>query len=382
MTNLANLYQQTDRLQESENLYQEAFEIYKRLAQSEPESYGEKLSISKYNLAYAYYKSGQIKKSLPFWVEILDEFGKLANDNPDKYKKNYEDAFKFVKELAPWLVSEADDLKDEKKYEESEAYYKNALDMYRWFAKSDPKTYEPEIAMTLNDLGVLYHNTQRYTESETTYKEALEIKKRITKKGQTEQEASLAYTVNNLAYLYWVIKRYPESIIYYNDALEIARKLVQQDPQQYQPLITKVLYYLSSAYSNVGDHQHSYEIRKEYLTSQKALYESQPDNNRKSYARTMGSQSYQCLFIGHYEEAEQLARESIAIDESQHWLATNLATALLFQGRYNEAEAVYLQYKDELKDSFLGDFKAFEDADVIPEEHHAEVERIKQLLNN
>ena len=236
--------------------------------------------------------------------------------------------------------------------------------------------------MTLNDLGVLYHNAKRYKECETTYKEALEIKRRIVQKGQTEQEKSLAYTANNLAYLYWLIKRYPESINYYNEALEIGRKLMEQNPQQFQPLITNVLYYLSSAYSNAGDHQHSYEIRKEYLASQKALYESQPDNNRKSYARTMGSQSYQCLFIRHYEEAEQLSRESIAIDESQHWLVTNLAAALLFQGRYNEAEAVYLQYKDELKDSFLGDFKAFEEADVIPKDHQAEVKRIKQLLSN
>ena len=474
MSNLANLYQQTDRLKESEKLYhkalemerrllptnpklcepelaltlsnlgslhlnysnryteavpplEEAFEIYKRLAQLEPESYGEKLSISKFNLANVYFKSEKIKESLPFWVDILDEFGKLANDNPNKYKRYYEDVNDFVKDLAPWLVSEAEDLKNEKKYEESEAYYKNALDMYRWFAKSDPKTYEPEIATTLNDLGVLYYQTQRYTECETAYKEALEIKRRITKKGQTEKEGSMAATLNNLGYVYLKTQRYQESETYYLEALDIYRRLIQQAPQQYgtnlsmvlftvgeqmflskdyQKAITyleeamtvtqkftsnnstlqnryeNILYYLSSAYANTGNHQRSYELRKEYLSLRKVRYESQPDAYRSNYASVMGGQSYQCLFIGHYEEAEQLARESIAIDESKHWVFTNLATALLFQGRYNEAEAVYLQYKDELKDSYLDDFKAFEDADVIPKEHQAEVERIKQLLNN
>lgn len=421
MTNLANLYQQTDRLHESENLYQEAFEIYKRLAQSEPESYGEQLSISKFNLAYAYYKSGQIKKSLPFWVEILDEFGILATDNPDKYKKNYEDAFKFVKELAPWLVSEADDLKDEKRYEESEAYYKSALDMYRWFAKSDPKTYEPEIATALNDLGVLYHNAKRYKECETTYKEALEIKRRITQKGQTEQEKSLAATLNNLAYFYKDKKHYAESERYYTECLEILGRLEQDTglsmvlynagelmffTREYQKAITyleeamtitqkyndnnstlqnryeNILYYLSLSYSNIEDHQHSYELRKEYLSLRKIRYESQPDVYRNNYVSAMGGLSYECLFIGHYEEAEQLSRESFAIDESQHWLVTNLAAALLFQGRYNEAEAIYLQYKDELKDNFTDDIYAFRKAEVIPKEHQAEMERIEQLIND
>lgn len=520
MSNLANLYQQTDRLKESEKLYhkalemerrllptnpklcepelaltlsnlgslhlnysnryteavpplEEAFEIYKRLAQLEPESYGEKLSISKFNLANVYFKSEKIKESLPFWVDILDEFGKLANDNPNKYKRYYEDVNDFVKDLAPWLVSEAEDLKNEKKYEESEAYYKNALDMYRWFAKSDPKTYEPEIATTLNDLGVLYYQTQRYTECETAYKEALEIKRRITKKGQTEKEGSMAATLNNLGYVYLKTQRYQESETYYLEALEIYRRLAQQDlleygprlaitlnnfalvcknnqrpteqentyleeleilrrlaqqtPQRYekdlsmvlynvgelmflkkdyQKAITyleeamtitqkytgsndtlqnryeNILYYLSSAHANIGNHQRCYELRKEYLSLRKVRYENQPDTYRSNYASVMGGQSYQCLFIGRYEEAEQLARESIAIDESKHWLITNLATALLFQGRYNEAEAIYLQYKDELKDSYLDDFKAFEDAGAIPKEHQADVERIKQLINN
>lgn len=421
LSDLANLYHYMQRFEESVQLYKEAFEIYQRLAQSDPKAFGEKLSISKFNLAQAYYKSGKIKESLTFWVEILDEFGILANDNPEKYKKNYEDALIFIKDLAPWLVDEAEDLKNEKKYEESEAYYKNALDMYRWFAKSDPQTYEPEIAMTLNDLGVLYQNAKRYKECETAYKEALEIKRRIAKKGQTEQEKSLAATLNNLAYFYKDKKRYAESERYYTECLEILGRLEQDTglsmvlynagelmffTREYQKAITyleeamtitqkyndnnstlqnryeNILYYLSLSYSNIEDHQHSYELRKEYLSLRKIRYESQPDVYRNNYVSAMGGLSYECLFIGHYEEAEQLSRESFAIDESQHWLVTNLAAALLFQGRYNEAEAIYLQYKDELKDNFTDDIYAFRKAEVIPKEHQAEMERIEQLLSN
>jgi hypothetical protein len=45
-----------------------------------------------------------------------------------------------------------------------------------------------------------------------------------------------------------------------------------------------------------------------------------------------------------------------------------------------EAEKIYRQYKDELKDSFLDDFKQFAEAGVIPKERDADVERIKKML--
>ena len=70
----------------------------------------------------------------------------------------------------------------------------------------------------------------------------------------------------------------------------------------------------------------------------------------------------------------------MAVDSTQHWIATNLAAALLFQGKYAEAEKIYRQYKDELKDSFLDDFKQFAEAGVIPKEREADVERIKKML--
>ena len=58
-----------------------------------------------------------------------------------------------------------------------------------------------------------------------------------------------------------------------------------------------------------------------------------------------------------YAEAEQYAHEGLAVDSTQHFIYTNLAAALLFQGKYAEAEAIYQQYKDEMKNSFLDDIR-------------------------
>ena len=60
---------------------------------------------------------------------------------------------------------------------------------------------------------------------------------------------------------------------------------------------------------------------------------------------------------------------------------TNLASSLLMQGKYEEAEKIYRQYKIELKDGFLSDFAEFERLGIIPEEREKDVERIKAMLN-
>ena len=82
-----------------------------------------------------------------------------------------------------------------------------------------------------------------------------------------------------------------------------------------------------------------------------------------------------------YAESEHLAREGLAVDSTQHFIYSNLAAALLFQGKYAEAEKIYREYKSELKDSFLDDFRQFAEAGVIPKEREADVERIKRMLN-
>ncbi len=79
-------------------------------------------------------------------------------------------------------------------------------------------------------------------------------------------------------------------------------------------------------------------------------------------------------------EAEHDAREGLKLDSTQQWIATPLAPALLFRGKYDEAEKIYRQYKNEEKDIFLEDLKKFAEAGVIPKEYEADVEKIKKML--
>src|SRR5438270_8030402 len=55
---------------------------------------------------------------------------------------------------------------------EAEAAYQEALATYRALAQANPEAYLPNVAMTLNNLAVLYSETQRMKEAEEFCSEA------------------------------------------------------------------------------------------------------------------------------------------------------------------------------------------------------------------
>ena len=161
LVSLGSLYYEAKDYAKCEPMYQEGYQIVQRLAQKEPLVYNSKLAITKTNLANLYYNTGKIPESVTLWVEAYELFQQLALKGPLPYKDELELIKDHLEELAPWLESEASDFKDKGKYKESETYYQKALDIYRLLAKENPTQYDPEIAGTLNSLGILYATSSR-----------------------------------------------------------------------------------------------------------------------------------------------------------------------------------------------------------------------------
>ena len=88
--------------------------------------------------------------------------------------------------------------------------YKEALEIRRRLAHSNPQAYEPDVAATLNNLARLYYTTQRFTECEVMYKEALEIRRHLAQSNPHAYEPDVADVLNNLATLYYMIQRFTE----------------------------------------------------------------------------------------------------------------------------------------------------------------------------
>ena len=77
--NLALLYSDTQRFEESENMYKAAIEIYERLTKENPNTYEPKLATAYNNLANLYSTTQRFKESEEMQkaaIEIQERFAK------------------------------------------------------------------------------------------------------------------------------------------------------------------------------------------------------------------------------------------------------------------------------------------------------------------
>ena len=350
--------------------YDKALKIFRRQVQENPQAYEPDLASTLNNLAALYSNIQRFDESEAMYKEALEIRRRLAKSNPQAYEPY----------VATTLNNLANLYKATQRFSESEAMYKEALEIYRRIAKSNPQAYEPDLASTFNNLAALYSNIQRFDESEVMYKEALEIRRRLAKSNPQAYEPDMAMTIYNCGLLNLKQKEYAEAIPMFEKALDIYRRLAEKNLAQQQWYVGS-LYFLSTLYPTVGNNTSAYFINQEFLPYLLKRYEEDKDALRHVYARTLGGQSFYALFMNKFVDAEKYAREGLGVDSTQHFIYTNLAAALLFQGKYAEAEAIYQQYKDEMKNSFLDDIRRFAEAEIIPKRYEADVEKIKKMLN-
>lgn len=305
--------------------YRENLDICQRLAAISPYAYEPDLAGTQNNLGVLYNNTQRYKESEKMYLSALKICQRLTAANPQVYEPDLAMAQSNLGTL----------YKDTRRYEDSEKLCLSAMEIRRRLAAANPQVYEPDLAMTQYNLGCLYSDTQRYEDSEKMYLSAMEIRRRLAVANPQVYEPDLADTQYNLGCLYYNIQRYEDSEEMYLSALEVYQRLTAVNPQVYEP-------YLVRACNNL---------------------------------------SFLFLAQGNFEEAERYAREGSKYDFTHHAIYTNLAASLLLQGRYAEAEEIYLRYKEELKEDFLSDFEDFYRRGIIPPEREDDVERIKKLLS-
>lgn len=316
------LYQQIGDSISSKSYYLRAYDIYKKLSVEPPKGYGYEPNTADLlnQFAISFKGIGWNDECIQLCEMSIDIYKKLNNR---RYDSNIADNYEL---LASVFLGNDN--------EKTICCLKKALDIRRRLAEINPQTYEPDMTMTIANLAAQYFQIQNYKEAEPMLKEALELYRGLAKSKPQEYDIYVVITLNYIAEVYLCTNRPKESVVIHKEALEFCRNRAQSNPQTYNPHM----------------------------------------------AISLGCLSFNYIFMKQFVEAEQYACEGLAVDSTQHWIASNLAAALLFQGKTAEAEKLYRQYKDELKDGFLDDFKRFAEAGVIPKEREADVERIKRIL--
>ena len=413
--NLAILYSTTQRFKESEKMHKEAIQICERLAKENPMVYELDLATSYSNLGTLYSGTQRFKESEDMFKAAIQIYERLAKENPKVYESD----------LAKSYNNLANIYSGTQRFKESEEMHKAAIQIRERLAKENPNGYESDLAGSYNNLALLYSGTQRLKESEEMHKEAIQICERLAKENPKAYEAALAKSYNNLANLYRDTQKFKESEDIYKVAIQIYERLYNNNPQEYQGLLALNYYFLGTLMTEnnkqddaIEAFEHSVKLSKElikednfkqiYLFSLsyivtlhqqvgniitaytyneelspflKNLYEEDSEKWKSSYCGYLVQQSYLANLLGKFKDGERYSLEALKIDPNYHLAYTNLAASLLLQGRLEEAEKLFREYKTELKDEFLNDLAKFESLRVIPEKRKADVERIKAILS-
>ena len=258
------------RMHEAVQLYVEALQIYRQLAESNPDAYMPRVAMTLNNLAALQRALGRYVEGEKNYVEALRIRRQLAESNPDAY----------MPRVAMTLNNLANLQSDLGRYVEAEKNYVEALRIRRQLAESNPDAYMPDVALTLNNLANLQSDLGRYVEGEKNYVEALQIYRQLAESNPDAYMPRVAMTLNNLATLQSDLGRYVEAEENYVEALRIRRQLAKSNPDAYMPRVAMTLWNLACLKSK----QKKYEEEKEIWIEALKVHEWLEQHCERSYA--------------------------------------------------------------------------------------------------
>ena len=87
---------------------------------------------------------------------------------------------------------------DEHRFAEARQAYEEALATYRELAQANPAVYRPDVATTLDNLGVLHAKEHRFAEARQAFEEALAIRRELAQANPAAYRPDVAMTLYNL----------------------------------------------------------------------------------------------------------------------------------------------------------------------------------------
>ena len=192
-------------------------------------------------------------------------------------------------------------------------YYEKALHFARWQASDKEPEHLALLAITLNNLALLYQNKGK-NNVEAMHQEAATLFKQLVDAGDTNYEPYLASTFNNLGIYYSGIKgEETKGEKYYKMALDLYKKC-SQDDVTLSATAGSIMNNLANLYNEMADFKESENLYKESLQLFRQLNESSPNLYDREIASSLNGLS---TLYQHYDEndddVESLTRESLSI---------------------------------------------------------------------
>jgi len=139
-------------------------------------------------------------------------------------------------------------------YDKSLEYHQKALE--NWKAVD----HQLGIATSLNNIGIIYRNLKNYTKALEYYKQSLEIKEKMGNKYR------ITTTLNNIAETYLLMKEYNKAYPYFIRSIKLAREISSGD------LLKYAYHKFSDYYRETGNYKLALDYYTKYTTLNDSIY--------------------------------------------------------------------------------------------------------------
>ncbi|HKI36446.1 MAG TPA: CHAT domain-containing tetratricopeptide repeat protein [Gemmataceae bacterium] len=237
------------------------------------------VAFCKVNLAGGLQELRQLEAARASFEEALATRRELARQRPDVYQPD-------VAMTLNNLGSVQDALND---LEAARASYQEALAIRRELARQRPDVYRPDVAMTLNNLGTVQRDLNDLEAARASVEEALAGYRELARQWPDVYRPLVAITLNNLGNVQSDLNDLEAARASHQEALAIRRKLARQRPDVYRPLVATTLNNLGNAQRALNDLEAAYASHHEALAIRRELARQRPDVYRPLVATTLNN---------------------------------------------------------------------------------------------
>ncbi len=223
--NLGLMLSELGRREEALKATQEAVELYRALAQSNPDAFQPDLAMSLNNLGLGLSELGNREEALKATQEAVELRRALAQSNPDA----------FQPDLAMSLNNLGAMLSELGRREEALKATQEAVELYRALAQSNPDAFQPDLAGSLNNLGARLSELGRREKALKAMQEAVELYRALAQSNPDAFQPDLAMSLNNLGLGLSELGNREEALKATQEAVELRRALAQRHADAFQP---------------------------------------------------------------------------------------------------------------------------------------------------
>jgi CHAT domain-containing protein len=312
---LGDSYLELDDYKSSEQYYLNSINTFKKIDESENDSYTSTL----HNLASLYSRLSYNSKAIDITLEALPIFEKIRGTNNLDYC--------YI------LINLADNYLENNQYEVADSYYKKTISILKELVGEN----HPDYHLAINHYANLFLSMENYQKADSIYRGQLTTIKNVNGEDNKEYLSAL----KGLYKIQIAKENYGEAKVYLNQSLMISKKIYTDSNWRY----ANVLLDLGKIYS----FELNYFIADSIFTKVLEIYERVFGKNHPTFGEIQGNLAYLYISFGEFSKAEKYIKNELSIYKSNNRRGSyskalgSYAFLMLLKKDYQNAEVKLLE---------------------------------------